>query len=475
MFEDKNNEELSLTEYEAKEKEPIIMVMGVGGGGGNIVSEMHRKSDFERVSFVLCNTDSQDLYDKHSADKKIILGASGLGAGGDSRDGKTYAEYNESSEQIKECLSNESLEMLFIVATLGGGTGTGAAPVIARIAKEIEKRRKDKEEVDHLLVVGVVTLPDGKSEGEGSVDIAIDGLELLMKHTDSVIVIRNEGALKAAGPDATISEANEILNSIPIQAVKAISWIITETMEKNVDFNDVKNILKDGETAIITIGYGSGEDRMKKAIDNATKSHYLNNKDLYKAKRLMYCLFDNSAKYSGDSEELRIKRKKVEINLKERDIIIPEYFLKPFKNIEFDPENKKKRLILGYDRKFPNFELDNLLDENGNELEDTVGVIILATGFMFQKDDFYFDPEEDEAEVENIETNSEALKEGFYDNNKKNKLQVDPKAKGYILNPNLWDNDTCINFLENKSPSLRLEEDQEKYKELIAHAKKQQG
>ncbi len=442
--------EITVSQYQETDTDPIIMVMGVGGGGGNIVTEMYDQSDFGGVSFVLCNTDEQDLYQKHNAHKKIKLGRSGLGAGANQKKGQQCAEYPQTQAEIKECLSSsDALQMLFIVATLGGGTGTGAAPVIARLAKEIEKPTENEHEKDSLLVIGVVTLPN-KSDGEGAIKVALSGLKELMKHTDAVIIIRNEGALKALGADKPCSEGDREINKIPIQAVKAISWIVNECMKENVDFNDIKNVLKDGESALISIGYGSGKDRMREAIHQATNSNFLNNTDLFKAKRLMYCIFDNSKKYGS----------KVELKLGERDEIIDKEFLANFHNIEIDPNGKMKRIIRGVDNKFPDFE------DTENFPEDMIGLIVLATGFMFQQDEYY-EPTDFDFDEEAPKEEAPDLKGTFYNDYSDTAISIiNLSSKPYVITPNLLDNEAAIRLLEKQNPAFRDEETLNAYKSI---------
>ncbi len=443
-------EDIKVTEYNQRAEDPMVMVMGVGGGGGNIVTQMYQEADFGGVSFVLCNTDKQDLYNKHLADIKIQLGRTGLGAGAHRDSARKSAEYPQTQAEIRECLSSDALRMLFIVATLGGGTGTGAAPVIARIAKEIPKTSEDNTESDNLLVIGVVTIPS-KSEGEGCAKLALSGLEELMKYTDAVIIIHNEGALKAVGADAPCSDADDAQNQIPIQALKAISWIVNETMQENVDFNDIKNVLKGGESALISIGYGSGPNRMKDAIYEATHSHFLKNKDIFKAKRLLYCMLDNSDEYG----------KEVKLKVGERDDIIHKHFINYFQNIESDPESNKKSIIRGRNHTFPEFEKKNIKEK------DTIGLIILATGFLFQKeeiydpsdwdDDFFNDGESDDK----INLEKELYEKGY---SSSDNINVQPKVYG--LPTELLDNEACIQLLERESPAFRDEQTMKKYDEI---------
>ncbi len=441
------DEKSVVTEYKEKAKDPIIMVMGVGGGGGNIVSQMYQETDFGGVSYVLCNTDKQDLFNKHMADHKIQLGISGLGAGANKEKGKKCAEYSE--QDIKKCLTSEkTIQMLFIVATLGGGTGTGAAPVIASIAKDIEIETEDIDKKEKLLVVAVVTLPS-RSEGEGSTQLALAGLKELMKHTDAVIIIHNEGLENSIDPETPYILAKRLQNKIPIQAVKAISWIVNETLEENPDFADIRTILRKGETALISIGYGSGENRLKDAIDQVTHSPFLQNKDIFKAKSLMYGLYDNSID-AGD---------KVAITNKERQLLDKE-FISHFRNIELDPENKVKKSIPYFNQGFPEFEKKNI------KKEDTIGLIVLAAGFMFREDEVYDDPSDwGDYFGENANKELDLKKELYKSNIKEEAINLSPTI--CIIPPSLLDDESSIQLLEKESPALRSEEVKEQFKKKL--------
>ena len=251
---------------------PIIKVIGVGGGGGNAVEYMYRQGICD-VDFVLCNTDSQIL--EHSPIPTIIqLGKTlteGRGAGNRPEIGEAAA--NESIDDIKALLSTNT-KMVFITAAMGGGTGTGAAPVIARIAKEMD-----------ILTVGIVTIPF-IFEGEKKIIQALDGVERIAQHVDALLVINNE-RLREIYADLTFMNAFGKADDTLSIAAKSIAEIITMRGTVNLDFADVKTILKDGGVAIMSTGFGEGENRVTKAIDDALHSPLLNNNDIFNAKKVM--------------------------------------------------------------------------------------------------------------------------------------------------------------------------------------------
>ena len=250
----------------------IIKVIGVGGGGGNAVNHMYREGIHD-VTFVLCNTDNQALKES-PVPVKLQLGRSiteGLGAGNRPERAREAAE--ESSEEIKSLL-NDGTKMVFITAGMGGGTGTGAAPVIARIAKEMD-----------ILTVGIVTIPF-IFEGEKKIIQALDGVERIAQHVDALLVINNE-RLREIYSDLTFMNAFGKADDTLSIAAKSIAEIITMRGTVNLDFADVKTILKDGGVAIMSTGFGEGENRVTKAIDDALHSPLLNNNDIFNAKKVM--------------------------------------------------------------------------------------------------------------------------------------------------------------------------------------------
>ena len=250
----------------------IIKVIGVGGGGGNAVNHMYREGIHD-VTFVLCNTDNQALAES-PVPVKLQLGRSitqGLGAGNRPERARDAAE--ESIEDIKAQL-NDGTKMVFITAGMGGGTGTGAAPVIARIAKEMD-----------ILTVGIVTIPF-IFEGEKKIIQALDGVERIAQHVDALLVINNE-RLREIYADLTFMNAFGKADDTLSIAAKSIAEIITMRGTVNLDFADVKTILKDGGVAIMSTGFGEGENRVTKAIDDALHSPLLNNNDIFNAKKVM--------------------------------------------------------------------------------------------------------------------------------------------------------------------------------------------
>ena len=278
---DKN---LDILDFGEPEKEhSIIKVIGVGGGGGNAVNHMYREGIHD-VTFVLCNTDAQALNDS-PVPVHLQLGAEGLGAGNKPERAKQAAE--ESLDDIKAMLS-DGTRMAFITAGMGGGTGTGAAPVIARVSKEMG-----------ILTVGIVTIPF-RFEGARKIDQALDGVEEMSKHVDALLVINNE-RLREIYPDLSLTAAFGKADDTLSVAAKSIAEIITVHGLINLDFNDVRTVLKDGGVAIMSTGYGEGEDRVKKAIDDALHSPLLNDNDVFNSKKILLSIAFNEEKGGNDN------------------------------------------------------------------------------------------------------------------------------------------------------------------------------
>ena len=254
---------------EPEKEKSIIKVIGVGGGGGNAVNHMYREGIHD-VSFVLCNTDNQALNDS-PVPIHLQLGKEGLGAGNKPEKAREAAE--ESIEDVRNML-NDGTKMAFITAGMGGGTGTGAAPVIARVSKELG-----------ILTVGIVTIPF-RFEGPKKIDQALDGVEEMSKHVDALLVINNE-RLREIYPELSILDAFGKADDTLSVAAKSIAEIITVHGLINLDFNDVKTVLKDGGVAIMSTGYGEGEGRVKKAINDALNSPLLNEKDVFNSKKIL--------------------------------------------------------------------------------------------------------------------------------------------------------------------------------------------
>ncbi len=238
-----------------------IKVIGVGGGGGNAVSSMVENDEIAGVDFVVVNTDAQVLLDNKVA-TKLQIGeklTKGLGVGGNPEIGSQAAE--ESQEKIKELLIDS--DMIFITAGMGGGTGTGAAPVIAKMAKEAG-----------ALTVGVVTKPFA-FEGNKRAVIAEEGVDHLRDEVDTLIVIPNQRLMDVIDKKMTLLEAFKVADSVLSQAVAGIAEIITTPGLVNVDFADVKTIMKDAGSALLGIGTGVGESRAQMAARAAISSPLL--------------------------------------------------------------------------------------------------------------------------------------------------------------------------------------------------------
>lgn len=247
----------------------IIKVIGVGGGGGNAVNNMY-KQGIHDVSFVVCNTDAQALKDS-PVPERLQLGSEGLGAGNRPEKARLAAE--ESIDDIKAMLS-DGTKMDFITAGMGGGTGTGAAPVIARVSKELG-----------ILTVGIVTIPF-KFEGNKKIDQALDGVDEMAKHVDALLVINNE-RLRKVYPDLSLLNGFAKADDTLSVAAKSIAEIITVRGLMNLDFNDVRTVLKDGGVAIMSTGFGEGDGRVRKAIDDALNSPLLNDNDVYNSQKIL--------------------------------------------------------------------------------------------------------------------------------------------------------------------------------------------
>ena len=255
---------------------PVIIAMGVGGGGGNAVDYMCSQ-DIRGVEFIALNTDLQALRLCH-APTQVLLGpklCGGLGAGGRPEVGAAAAE--ESVPEI-ERLVDRHVDMVFITAGMGGGTGTGAAPVVARVTKERD-----------ILTIGIVTIPFF-FEGLDKMKSALDGAAELKKNVDALLIINND-RLSDIYPDLEFSVAFAKADDILATASRSISDMVTTPAMINIDMKDVNTTLRDGRTAFISVGYGEGENRMSKAIQNALHSPLLCDTDILSARRLLFAFY----------------------------------------------------------------------------------------------------------------------------------------------------------------------------------------
>lgn len=405
---DNNSNRQTIVDFgEPEQNNSIIKVIGVGGGGGNAVNHMY-KEGIHDVTFVLCNTDNQALNDS-PVPVHLQLGKEGLGAGNKPEKARMAAE--ESSDDIRAML-DDGTRMAFITAGMGGGTGTGAAPVIARISKELG-----------ILTVGIVTIPF-RFEGVKKIDQALDGVEQMSKHVDALLVINNE-RLREIYPDFTVLDAFGKADDTLSIAAKSIAEIITVHGLMNLDFNDVKTVLKDGGVAIMSTGYGEGEGRVKKAIEDALNSPLLNDNDVFNSKKILL-------------------------------------------NISFSSEKKENAGLMmdemndvnDFMAKFGDFEIKWGLAIDP-ELGPKVKVTILATGFGIENVDgmdghLKKHTQEDAnriAEEEEKAAERQDRRNRYYDNGG-NVSAYKRRAHIYLFRPDELDNDDVILAVEN-TPTYR--------------------
>ena len=324
----------------------IIKVIGVGGGGSNAVNYMD-SIGIRNVEFIICNTDIQAL---HSSNVKnqIQIGmdlTKGLGAGANPDKGREAAL--ESSHEIRELLRNDGTKMLFITAGMGGGTGTGAAPVIAQIAKELD-----------ILTVGIVTLPFD-FEGKSKMDKALIGVEELKKGCDSVITILNQRLIEIYG-DLSQSMAFEKADDIIATSAKCIAEIVTIPGQINVDFEDVNTVMRNAGTSVLGSAESSGDNRAQEAVQNAINSPLLNDRNIDGAKKILL----NIVSGGGDNE----------LTTRELNVIT---------QLINEVSSSTAEMIFG--------------TATDGELDDRVRVTIIATGFENNEtlDDMNIENEED--------------------------------------------------------------------------------
>ena len=373
----------------------IIKVIGVGGGGGNAVNHMYREGIHD-VTFVVCNTDNQAL-DESPVPIKLQLGREGLGAG--NRPERARDAANESLEDVKNML-NDGCKMAFITAGMGGGTGTGAAPIIAKTAKDMG-----------ILTVGIVTIPF-LFEGNKKIDHALDGVEEMSKHVDALLVINNE-RLRDVYSDLSVMNAFGKADDTLSVAAKSIAEIITIRGQINLDFNDVKTVLKDGGVAIMSTGYGYGEGRVTQAITDALHSPLLNNNDIFNSKKVLF-----NISYSSNSDLMMEEMNEVH-----------EFMSRFGKDVE-----TKWGLYI---------------DDN---LEDKVKFTILATGFGIKdvpgmNNKLSAEEQKRQEELEEEEQKKAERRDDFYPGSYKNNRKKG-NYKIYIFTQEDLDNDDIISMVE---------------------------
>lgn len=297
MMQDQNNIDLQPKDEETlqfnfpqtvEQTHSIIKVVGVGGGGSNAVRNMYEEG-IQDVTYLIINTDKAAL--KNSPiPNKLQISEEGLGAGADPSLAETYALQYE--EAIRTALS-DGTKMVFITAGMGGGTGTGASPVVARVAHELG-----------ILTIGIVTIPF-KFEGQKKIMMALKWVEKIRKHVDALLVVNNN-RLTEIYPDLNFFNAFKKADDTLTIAAKSISDIINITGYINLDFADVKKTLKDSGVALISTGQASGENRLSAAIDNAIKSPLLQDNEISRAQRLLFevCFSESNPLSMSEMEEL---------------------------------------------------------------------------------------------------------------------------------------------------------------------------
>ena len=401
----------------------IIKVIGVGGGGSNAVQNMYEKG-IHNVSFVICNTDIQALANS-PIPVKVQLGETvteGLGAGNDPAVARLAAE--ESRAEIEK-LFDDGTKMAFITAGMGGGTGTGAAPVVAEIARS-----------KNILTIGIVTIPFRFEMGK-KIKQALRGVSEIAKHVDALLVINNERLLDIY-PKLDIEEGFRKVDEVLTTATKSIAEIITARGTINLDFRDVKKVLKNGGVAIMSYGIESGEGRLAKAFQKAMHSPLLNNNDIYKSKKILFNIYYNP------NEPMLVE----EINAVNK-------FMEQFKyeNIE---------VIWGLSK--------DLALEKGQ-----VKVTVLATGFGMdhipgmepliekQKAEEERLSREEQAKIEAEEKTLSAMEKSFY----KEEYKVD------IFDGDELNNDELITAIDNSPTYKRTVQELEALKAIATYSKKQ--
>ena len=391
-----------------KQMPTIIKVMGVGGGGNNAINHMYLQN-IEGVSFVVLNTDRQQL-NESPVPNRVLLGPNtthGLGAGNVPEIAKRAAE--ESENEIA-ALFDDDTKMVFITAGMGGGTGTGAAPVVARIAQQ-----------KGVLTIGIVTIPF-LFEGPRKILKALSGADEMRKYVDALLIINNQ-RLTEIYKDLDFTNAFGKADDTLTIAARSISDLITVKGKINLDFNDVNTTLRDGGAAIISSGYGSGERRVTKAIENALESPLLKNRDVYGSQRILMNFY-----YNPNSESPLL----------------------------MDEMNEIQEFMANFDR-----EVDVIWGMAfDNTLEDQIKVTVLASGFNLsiekEPDTPLFTSKSSRepmpAEASRM-SDTDRMKQEYGDKAISDLTLKQLSARYIVLTPEEMDDDDVIDMLE-KTPTF---------------------
>lgn len=385
----------------------IIKVIGVGGGGGNAVENMYRTS-IHNVSFVICNTDSQAL-ENSPIPIKVQLGE-GLGAGNNPEVARKAAE--NSREEIA-ALFDDGTKMVFITAGMGGGTGTGAAPVVAEIAKSLG-----------ILTVGIVTIPF-MFEMSNKIHQALRGVTEIAKHVDALLVINNQRLLEIY-PECKIKTGFKKVDEVLTVATKSIAEIITIHGIINLDFKDVEKVLKDGGVAIMSYGIDKGEQRLAGAFDKALHSPLLNNNNIYDSKKILFNIYIEPEEDEDDEAGLKVGEMEWVNN-----------FMKRFNH--------------------DNIEVIWGMSEDETLQKGEVKVTVLATGFgMHNIPEMRPILDADEKQKETEERNIQNMMDSFYKE----------EYKVYLMSDSDLDNDELISYMENSPTHKRMSRDIQNMKNI---------
>jgi cell division protein FtsZ len=390
----------------------IIKVMGVGGGGNNAINHMYMQN-IEGVSFVVLNTDRQQL-NESPVPNRVLLGPNtthGLGAGNIPETARRAAE--ESEAEIA-ALFDDDTKMVFITAGMGGGTGTGAAPVVARIAHE-----------KGVLTIGIVTIPF-LFEGPRKILKALDGADEMGKYVDALLIINNQ-RLTEIYKDLDFTNAFGKADDTLTIAARSISDLITVKGKINLDFNDVNTTLRNGGPAIISSGYGTGERRVTKAIGNALESPLLKNRDVYGSRKILMNFY-----YNPDSEAPLL----------------------------MEEMNEIQEFMANFDQ-----EVDVIWGMAfDSSLADQIKVTVLASGFSVSLDKespistVSSNARREPVAVESRMSDADRLKDEYGDKAISELTLNQLRARYYVLTPDEYDDDDVIDMIE-KTPTYKRKSD----------------
>lgn len=289
------NTDIGATQYDIKQNafSGIIKIVGVGGCGGNAVNNMHASQMIDGVSYLLINTDQQDL-DKSHVHHKLTIGPTttkGEGAGNDPS--RSIVAAQESKQEIVQALKEGNTRMVFVIAGLGGGTGTGAGPLVCQYAKE-----------EGLLVVGVVTLP-WAYEGEVKRHKAIEALLQVKQNVDALLIINNQ-KISEYYSDLPVTLAKKAADDEILGSIKSISDMVTNSDNENVDFADIRHTLENGGIAIIKSGYAQGEGRIEEAVEQALNTPIMNGFNIEESTRIIIYITSSPVNELTEGERSRL-------------------------------------------------------------------------------------------------------------------------------------------------------------------------